>query len=273
MSQQKNHDGGFAHLWILVIAVLVVVGGTGYYVWQRQSDKSSLTATSAAADSEALPATLPGGLLATDNIKKLAQTENPGSALSNVELRSENGTLVYEAKFADGASLLLNAKTGKIIARDSHAADKKDSKSPVVPFSFTAGISFAEAAKIAQAQQPNSVIQKISLEDEDGAVVYSVRFKSGARVDINAATGAIVKSQAAKTAKDSEDDEDSSDDKVTSTSGRSGSNKSSTAPSSDDSSTSSGSTSASGSSGSDSGSGGSSGSGRSGSGRSGSSDN
>lgn len=70
--------------------------------------------------------------------------------------------------------------------------DDNDQTPPANP---TTGLTLAQAEAIAQNQLPNKTIARAELENEEGIQVFSVRFSDGSRVDVDASTGAIVRTQ------------------------------------------------------------------------------
>lgn len=188
----KYNQKGFAHpvLLLVVIVAVSVVGYAGYYVYNANKDKQLSNSTINNSTQEALPADL-GDILPVSTIKETAIGSNDVT-VTGLELKSKNGALVYEVTLSDGTVVTLNAKTGTTIATAHEEPETGDGQ---LPADFTAAISFEQARKIAQDKFPDSKIVKIELEQEEGKVVYSVRFDDKARVDVNAANGSVVRTK------------------------------------------------------------------------------
>lgn len=73
----------------------------------------------------------------------------------------------------------------------------------------TGSISIDEARAIAEEAHPGSSVNKIEVETEHGAVVFSVRFDDGAKVDVDS-NGSIVKVEVEE--EENEDESSHSDD-------------------------------------------------------------
>lgn len=197
----KKNEVGFAHVALVAIIVIVFITGVGIYVFK--SDNSKNINREATETESNLVSPLPEDLLTVNKIKELATVEAPNIELTSVELENEDGVYVYKVKLANGTTLYFNAQTGEKVTHDDEEDEPEDG---TIPTGFEAAISFDKAREIALTQKPNGVIRKIELEVEEGKVVYSVRFTDDARIDIDATSGAIVRSRPAKT----EDEADTS---------------------------------------------------------------
>lgn len=179
---------------LIVVAVVAIVGTLGWKFYDASTKKASLSNSSHVEDS-VLPDTLPE-LTDLATVKEAALAEKPGVTVIHVELeRSSDDTLVYKAQLSDGTVVVYDARTGAKIKTQT-ASEKSDE---LLPANFSGGVGFAKAIEAARTVKPTGTIQKVELELEAGVVVYSVRFTDKARVDVNAETGAVVRSKAAKT--------------------------------------------------------------------------
>ncbi len=234
MNLAKNEQG-IAHIAVLAVVVAALIGVSGYYVSTKQPKSSSVkNSTSLVSSRSTLAAPLPADLLSTDKVKELALAQKPGTTVLGVQLESEDGVLVYKVKLSDGSTLSFNAQTGAAVTA---ADDTELDGAATLPANQTATIDFAKARALALAAHPGTV-QKIELENEEGSLVFSVRFTDGARVAINAVDGSVVRNQSSKdspstSSKQSDDSSNSSSNSDNSGSGShdSGSNtNSSTTP-------------------------------------------
>jgi uncharacterized membrane protein YkoI len=190
---QKNNQDGFAHLLIPLLAVVIIgVGAAGVYVSKHQAKKTLNSQNDT--NKISLSAPLPADLLPVDKVKELATTQKPTSAITGVELQKEEGVFVYKVKLADGTVLSFNAKTGEKVTKtgETELNSTKDISSATKP-----AISFDKAREVALKQKPGGTISKIELELEEGKLVYSARFTDGARVDVSAADGSVVRTKPA----------------------------------------------------------------------------
>ena len=193
---QKNGQEGFAHMALIVIAVLALVVGSGVYIYGQQKDTDPVASEAEVAD-VSLSKPLPDDLLAVEKIKDLAKSDKPGTAIQQIELESEGATLLYKVRLSDGSFILYNARSGVKVTKAAKEAAEVE-KDAALPAGFTPTLTFDKAREIALKEKSGN-IRKIELEVEGGVVVYSVRYSDDARIDIDAKTGAIVRTKAAKT--------------------------------------------------------------------------
>jgi uncharacterized membrane protein YkoI len=226
--QKINKDNGFTVPHILLVLILLgFVGGTGYYVYSQNSSKN--TTNSQATQSETKKeSTLPTdltGLKTADEIRTIAGADIGTATIVSVELENEDGGLVFKVKLSDGKILFFDAKTGAPMTAtqvkdDGPENEEGDDDSSSIPAGFVAGISVDQAKATAQGTLPGKTVKKVELEPEEGVMVYSVRFTDGSRVDVNATTGAVVRtenksapnSSNTSTTPSSDDDSDDSGD-------------------------------------------------------------
>lgn len=233
----------------LLVIALLFVGTASAVAWQAKKDVS--LHQSVIEDNLQLPANL-DDVLSVAQIREKAVADQPtGASITQIELENEEGSVVYKVKFSDGSFRLYNARTG-----DRFVKNEVTELDSTVPAGFVAAITLQQARDIAVAQRPGQTVIKIELETEEGAVVYSVRFADGSRVDVNATNGTVVRvktvdksssnSGSSDSSGDSSDDDDSSNNGSGSSGG--GSDSSNDDDSSDDSNSGRGSSGGSGSS-------------------------
>lgn len=193
--RKQDQQSGFSIIEIGIAVVVVAV--IGFLGWKFYDAKfNNQTQVNNAADKatvDMVPEAL-ADLAGINTIRDDALTDKPGVTVIHIELEQSGDNLVYKAELSDGTVTVYNARTGARI-KSMKAAEKT---TEVLPANVTTSISFAKALEIARAEKPGSKVYKIELELEGGVVVYSVRFTDKARVDVNAQSGAIVRTKAAK---------------------------------------------------------------------------
>ncbi len=124
---------------------------------------------------------------------------------------------------AGAASVALTAAAAhplRTLAQDDDD-DHDDDRSSVTPVIGTPtlqpAIDLARAQEIALEGNAGAAVTKIELDGDDGVLEYAVHLNNGVEVDIDATTGAIIKTE------QSDDDDNHDDSSGTSTSGSSGS--------------------------------------------------
>ncbi len=203
----KNNESGIAHLGIILAVLIVELGATGYYVYRNSRTDSGVNQSQQENTVDDVISELPSDLLTLDKVEELAKAENSAATITGIQLESEDGTLIYLVRFSDSSKLLFNAQTGTKVSGLNVDDDKDDSDD--LPANFTVGISITKAFQIATAQNPNSKIKQIELEEDDSIIVYKVKFQDETKVIINAKTGALVKVEK-KDSKESNKDDDKS---------------------------------------------------------------
>lgn len=197
---------------LAVLAAIVIVGTTSALVATNRAN--------VARDQEIeVPANL-DDLLPLDQLRDIALADSDGASITGIELEKEDEGLLYKVKFSDGSIRFYDAKTGESVTQKS-----EDDDDDVPAGSFVGGISLAEARQIASDERPGKTITKIELENEEGVVVYSVRFSDGGRVDVSAETGNVLRVRGASNSGSgstrSSSDDDGDDDRSGSSSGSS----------------------------------------------------
>lgn len=192
---------------LAVLAAIVIVGTT-----------SALVATNRANVARDQEIEVPANL--DDLLRTIAEADSGGASITGIELEKEDEGLLYKVKFSDGSIRYYDAKTGDAVNPKSENDDDE-----VPASSFSGGNSLAEARQIAAHERPGKTITKIELENEEGVVVYSVRFSDGGRVDVSAETGNVLRVRGASNSGSgssrSSDDDDHDDDRSGSNSGSS----------------------------------------------------
>lgn len=193
-----NDAAGVAHLQLLIVVILTV-GAIGFVGWRimdnGNSDQAHTSTETTAAIAEPLPENI-DDVLSLEKITQLAQDQKPGAVVSHVELEQEDAGLVYKVVFGDKTVLVFNARSGVLVTLPNTA--QAEAHDHVLPTNFKPGVSLSQAIATAKTKFPDQKVIKVEIEVEDGAVVYSVRMTGDARVDVNAATGAVVKTESDK---------------------------------------------------------------------------
>lgn len=190
----QNNQSGFAHpVGIVVVAVTVlVVGFAGYRIYDAQHAKKQLNSnTQEVGTSEVLPSNL-SDVLEVAKVKELA-TQSTSATVKDLELDNEDGVLVYKVTLSDGSLVVLNAKSGQKLKNNEVKVEDDGEAENALPANFTVAVSLGKAREIALTKFPDGTVSKIELDVEDGKVVISVRFADKARVDVDAATGTVVR--------------------------------------------------------------------------------
>lgn len=196
--QSPLQAGMVGHIEILV--AIVLVGVIGFAGWRIMSNDNAPSNTPQASvetqqDTTDLPSDLTN-IKSIDEIQTLAAADVSGLTIVGVELEIEEGQPIYAVHFSDGSVISYNAKSGnKLQLQDNNNDDIDDSSS--LPSGFIAGVTIQQAVNTAKQEMPNGAVRKVELEMEDNIVVYSVRFKDGSRVDINATDGTVVRTKQA----------------------------------------------------------------------------
>lgn len=147
------------------------------------------------------------GIIDVDRLKTIVDEQAPGLTIVDLELKNEDGVLVYEAKLSDGSVMVINATDGTYVTK----IDDDENDDEEVSGIQNLKIDFADALKTALAEHDGSV-RKIELEVEDGVLVYSVRFTDGFRVEVNAESGSVTRTKSSKEDSDKSEDNDRNDD-------------------------------------------------------------
>lgn len=206
----NKYQSGFTAVEVtIVIAVIGILGFGAWRVIDMRSDKNKNTLAS-----QELTADLTG-IKAVDEIVSLAATDIGELQVVTVELEQKESDLVYFIKLSDGTVLAYNAKTGAKVQLTASEDDEKDDDG-ALPAGYKPAVALQTAVQTAQIQRPGKTVSKVSLELEDGVAVYSVKFSDKGRVDVDAATGDVlrVKEPGQPDVKLRDDDNDIDDDGV-----------------------------------------------------------
>lgn len=203
---------GFAAVeFVLIVAVVVLIGGGLFYVYSKSSNNSKVANTTETETTElkALPDDL-AGILTLEKIQELVEQEAPNTSVKAVELGVEDGVLVYIVGLSDGSQLAFDATSGEKVAV-AKASDDEDEEQHTLT-DLTSKVSLANAVSIARAQHPGVDVRKVEIEQEDGILVYSVRFTDKARVDVDANNGSVIEIREKDGKKVKDRDESHNDD-------------------------------------------------------------
>jgi len=196
MSEQK----GFSAVeGLIIVAVISVVGFSSYYVVNRNDSDTQLSVdTSQSSElSEELPDDLEG-LKSMNEIESIAGVSETISIIS-YKLESSDSKTEYVIKLSNGKRLVIDARTGQVLSEEDTDVSSPSSKVPI-------NMSLKEAFALATSRY-SSPVKEIEFETEDTKVTYKVEYVDGSKVEIDASTGSVIKSET----KD-EKQEDKSDD-------------------------------------------------------------
>ncbi len=204
----KAQSGAVGPVEIVMILIIVgLVGLIGWRVYDARTDVSNRAFVSdEVVEFKPLPNDL-SGIIDIDRLKTIVNDQTDGLSIVDLELKSEDGVLVYQVKLSDGSVLVINANDGSFIVKTED--DESDDEN--LPNLADLKIGFNDALKTALAEHEGGV-RKIELELEDGVLVYSVRFIDGYRVDVNASNGSVIRTKDAKGESSRSNDDDSDDD-------------------------------------------------------------
>lgn len=187
----KNEKGFSAVEILIIIIVIGFIGFAGYYAANRNENETQLSIDSS--ETVELKDELPSDLSNIKSISEIqtqAQEENSDKSIVGVELETDDGKTVYVIHFNDGSVVVYDAFTGAMVEINDDNDDEIEDDE-LIPAGFVAGVSIQDAINTAKQNRPNSTLEKVELELEDGVVVYSVRFTDESRVDIDAISGEI----------------------------------------------------------------------------------
>ena len=186
----KNNQDGIAHVLVIALIAIAVVGAGGFaYVRIKnaaQKKSNSITADDSVKSTETLPQNL-SGLKTLDEIKQIAGVTDTVTLLK-FSLETKDGGYVYKITLSDGRVLVINASSGAILSQEKSDLNKQKTSSAKIT------ITPAQAYQIA-AGKSSSPIKSIELETEDNKVTYKIEYKDGSKIEIDATSGAIVKSE------------------------------------------------------------------------------
>lgn len=205
----SNQKGFSAIEGLIVMVVIAVIGFSGYYVVNRNNNETQLSVDSTESSelSEELPIDLEG-LKTIEEIETVAGVSDTVSMLS-YKLESSDSKTEYVVILSNGKKLVIDARTGEILSEEDTDVSSYSSTAPI-------NLSLNEAYTLA-ASRYSSPIKEIEFEIEDDKATYKIEYLDGSKVEIDASTGSVVKSETKKeeyedSSDDSEDDDSSDDD-------------------------------------------------------------
>lgn len=206
MQTIRNNETGIAHLG-LVLLLVGVLGVVGLGYWRVSS--SNKTVNRSADDSQIEQVqTLPQNL---QDLKTLDEVGVIAGATSDVSiikfvLESKDGAFVYKVVLSNGKKLVIDASTGNVLSEETTDVSEDDK----IPAGIQITTSPADAYRLAAANS-TSPIKSIEMEVEDKKVVYKIEFLDGSKVEIDASSGAILKSEIKDESGEDEDEDESED--------------------------------------------------------------
>lgn len=193
----KRNLSGAKIIGTVVVVVIAFIIGVDAYIFKQIGNTKNESATSRE-DSQtgsSLQESLPANLLTIEQVKALATQEASNNPVASIELEKEDSVHLYKVSLADGQTIFFNAETGAKV-KDTPATEAP--AAAVLPDNLPKNIDFKKVQEIAQAKNPHAVIRKIEVEQQGDITVFSVQFKDGSRLDINATDGSIIRTEAAK---------------------------------------------------------------------------
>jgi uncharacterized membrane protein YkoI len=131
----------------------------------------------------------PSYTISAEQAQQLALAVTPGGALARpAELVSYQGAPAYEV-LLDRGTLYIDAQSGAVLANGAAPAPG-------------GAVSAEQAAQAAVSYRGGGTVREVELEDEEGALVYEVKFTDGGKVYVDAATGQVVYARAGDGAED-----------------------------------------------------------------------
>lgn len=181
-----NEQKGAIDPLIIVIVVLVLVIGALAF-WIVDSAKDTNQASRNSSEQAETKEEVVSDVKTLDEVKQISNFGD-GVTITSSELEDKDGIKVYKLVLSDGRKLVVNASTGDVISEEkTDSTSQDDSK-------VSATITESEAEAIA-ATKSTSSIKKIELESEDTKATYKIEFEDGSKVEIDATSGTIIKSE------------------------------------------------------------------------------
>ncbi|MEM9954977.1 MAG: PepSY domain-containing protein [Chloroflexota bacterium] len=118
----------------------------------------------------------------------------PNNTVTSVELYIEDGILLWDVELdGDARDVYVDAQTGSVLEFDNDLGASNSPSTSNVASNETATITVDEAIATALGLFPNSVVNDIDLDFEDGILVWDIELDDDTRsVDINALTGEVL---------------------------------------------------------------------------------
>lgn len=130
------------------------------------------------------------GAMGAISMKAFAQSSNPPAQTQNCDQQDDDSAEVQNAPDTDNVEQECgdqNAPDGQESAEAAESADGQDAAPTGMP-----AISAEAAQKTAEAYLNARTATKTELDDENGALVYSVEFSNGMDVKVDAMTGSVL---------------------------------------------------------------------------------
>jgi len=189
--QKKSQEGAIGAVGILLVVVVVaVVGYAGWRVVSSDDDstKANINTTQETDVAGSLPTNLEG-FKTLEEITELAGSGVAGVDIIDFVLEEKDGEFIYKVIFSDGRKVRLNASSGEILSEETTDVSDDDK----IPAGLTLTVTPAQAYAMASTYSDSAVV-KIEFEVEDDKITYKVEFKDGSKVEIDASSGTVVKS-------------------------------------------------------------------------------
>jgi uncharacterized membrane protein YkoI len=139
---------------------------------------------------------IPRSAVTAEQAQAIALGAAPGAALIKpAELVSYQGTPAYEVVL-DRGTLYIDAHSAAVLANGAASGT----------------VTAEQAAQAALAYRGGGTVRDARLEQEEGAVIFEVKFTDGAEVYVDPATGQVVYAQLSDHAGDEHDDQGEHDD-------------------------------------------------------------
>lgn len=213
---KKSNQSGMLDMTVLIVMAFVVVGA-GFAYWRISNNNDELSSINGQNDAEIIQA-LPENLDSLKTIEEIEQISGvtDGVTIIGFVLESENDKTVYKVTLSNGKKLVIDASTGEVLSDET--TDISDEEK--IPAGIEITLSPIQAYKLA-ATKSSSPIKSIEMEVEDKKVTYKIEYKDGSKIEIDATSGAVLKSEIKGESEDSSDeneeehedeDEDESED-------------------------------------------------------------
>lgn len=185
---------------LIIIAVIGIIGFSGYYVANRSNNNTQLSTDSSESVElqEELPSDLQG-LKSIEEIEAVAGVSDSVTILS-YKLESSDSKTEYILVLSDGRKLVIDAVTGEVLSEETTDVSSYSGDVPI-------NMSLKEALALATSRYDNPV-KEIEFELEDKKATYKIEYMDGSKVEIDASTGTVVKAETKdeKYEKDSDDE-------------------------------------------------------------------
>lgn len=204
---KKSNQSGMIDITVMVAIVLVVAVAGGAY-WRISSNSNELSSVNEQNETE-LTETLPENL---DSLKTIEEIEQISGVTDDVTiisfvLESEDNKTVYRVILSNGKKLVIDASTGEVLSDETTDVSDDDK----IPAGVSITLSPLQAYKLAAAKS-SSPIKSIEMEVEDKKVTYKIEYKDGSKIEIDASTGEVLKSEIKEESGEDEDEDEIDED-------------------------------------------------------------